>query len=125
MRRVQLHVADRGSAACALEARPVEDVITIFPPNGFIYVQVDPGAPSAWRKQPYYDQLRRWAKNNLPKGICVVVFVNDVATVIMPDRDVPLGAMKPTDGISVRRNLASGSAAYEVTVIPGAAGLPG
>jgi len=100
-------------------------VITIFPPNGFIYVQVDPGAPSAWRKQPYYGQLRRWAKNNLPKGICVVVFVNDVATVIMPDRDVPLGAMKPTDGISVRRNLASGSAAYEVTVIPGAAGLPG
>jgi len=93
-------------------------VITIFPPNGFIYVQVDPGAPSAWRKQPYYDQLRRWAKNNLPKGICVVVFVNDVATVIMPDRDVPLGAMKSTDGISVRRNLASGSAAYEVTVIP-------
>jgi hypothetical protein len=101
-------------------------VITIFPLNGFIYVQVDPGAPSAWRKQPYYDQLRLWAKNNLKKGIHVIVFLNDIATLIMPDEDVPLGPMKPTDGISVRRNAASGPARYEVTLIPGGtAGLRG
>jgi hypothetical protein len=94
-------------------------VITIFPLNGFIYVQVDPGAPSAWRKQPYYDQLRQWAKNNLQKGIHVIVFVNEIATLIMPDQDVPIGPMKPTDGISVRRNFAPGFAKYEATLIPG------
>ncbi len=69
--------------------------------NGFIHVQVDPGAPSAWRKQPYYDQLRQWAKNNLQKGIRVIVLVNDTATLIMPDQDVPLGPVRPSDGISV------------------------
>ena len=92
-------------------------VLTIFPPNGFIYVQVDPGAPSAWRKQPYYDQLREGAKKNLQEGIYVIVFVNDIATLIMPDQDVPLGPMKQTDRISVHRNFALGT--YEATLIPG------
>jgi hypothetical protein len=91
-------------------------VVTIFPLNGHIYVQVDSSAPTAWRKQPYHGQLRLWAKNNLPKGIHVVVFVNDDATLIMPDQDMPLGLMKPTDVISVRRSGASG---YEVKLVPG------
>ena len=99
-------------------------VITIFPLNGFIYVQVDPGAPSAWRKQPYYDQLRQWSRNNLQKGIHVIVFVNEMATLIMPDQDVPLGPMKPTDGLSVRRKLGAGAGAYEVALIPDAHAPP-
>jgi hypothetical protein len=99
-------------------------VITIFPLNEFIYVQVDPGTPSAWRKQPYYDDLHHWAKNNLQKGIHVIVFVNDIATLIMPDDTVLLGPMKPTDRLSVRTNSTPGFAKYEVTLIPGgAAGL--
>lgn len=99
-------------------------VVTIFPLNHHIYVQVDSSAPTAWRKQPYHGELRLWAKNNLPKNIHVVVFVNDDATLIMPDQDVLLGAMKPTDVISVRRN--AGSASYEVKLVPGMTeGLPG
>jgi hypothetical protein len=94
-------------------------VLTIFPLNGFVYAQVDPGAPSAWRKQPYYDQLHQWAKNNLEKGIYVIVFVNDIATLIMPDEDVLLGPMQPTDSLSVRRNFAPGFSKYEVTLTPG------
>ena len=99
-------------------------VITIFPLNEFIYVQVDPGTPSAWRKQPYYDDLHHWAKNNLEKGIHVIVFVNQIATLIMPDEAVLLGPMKPTDRLAVRPNSTPGLAKYEVTLIPGgAAGL--
>jgi hypothetical protein len=101
-------------------------VITTSALNGYCYVQVDPGAPSAGRKQPYYDQLRQWAKNNLQDGIFIVVFVNDMATLIMPDKDVPLGPMQPADRISVRRNFAPGFASYEVTLVPGGpAGLQG
>ncbi len=73
-------------------------VVTIFPENGFICVQVDPGSPQAWRREPYHSQLRRWAADNLSKGVHVLVFVNDVATLIMPNQDLPLGPMKPTDG---------------------------
>ena len=36
----------------------------------------------AWRKQPYYDQLHPWARNNFDKEIYVLVFVNDEATLI-------------------------------------------
>ncbi|HKS20668.1 MAG TPA: hypothetical protein VJS63_15810 [Bradyrhizobium sp.] len=92
-------------------------VVTIFPLNYNVYVQVDPGAPGAWRKQPYYGNLQNWAKNNLPKGIYVVVFVNEVATLILPDQEILLGPMKPTDKISLRRT--QGSAKYEATLIPG------
>jgi hypothetical protein len=98
-------------------------VITIYPQNEFIYVQVDPGTPAAWRKQPYYDELHHWAKTNLPKGIHVIVFVNDIATLIMPDDTVPLGAMKPTDILVVRTNSTPGSAKYEATLIPGGAAV--
>jgi hypothetical protein len=89
-------------------------VLSIFPLNGFMYVQVDPGAASAWRKQPYYDQLHKWAETNLQKGRHVIVFVNDEATLIMPGQDVPLGRMKPTDGFSVRQTFGPGGPAYEV-----------
>ena len=101
-------------------------VLSVFPQNGFIYAQVDPGAPQAWRKQPYYDQLHRWAASSLQKGQHVIVFVNDDATLIMPDQDVPLGPMKPTDGFSVRQTFGAGGIKYEVTRggRPGAA-LPG
>ncbi len=84
--------------------------------------------PQAWRKQPYYDQLHRWAAASLQKGRHVIVFVNDVATLIMPDQDVPLGPMNPADGFSVRQTLGPGGMSYEVTrgrpasVLPGLAG---
>jgi len=94
-------------------------VITIFPANEFIYVQVDPGTPSAWRKQPYFDDLHHWAKNNLEKGIHVIVFVNEIATLIMPDETVPLGPMKPTDRLVLRRSSSPGASKYEATLIPG------
>jgi hypothetical protein len=89
-------------------------VVTVNPRNNYIYVRVDPGTPSAWRKQPYYDRLRQLARTNLELGAHIVVFVNDQATLIMPDQDVPLGPMKPTDGFSVRRVLGPNGPTYEV-----------
>jgi hypothetical protein len=102
-------------------------VLSVFPQNGFIYVQVDPGAPQAWRKQPYYDQLHRMAAANIREGRHVIVFVNDVATLIMPDQDVPLGQMNPADGFAVRQVLGPGGRlTYEVTRCPTRLpGLPG
>jgi hypothetical protein len=91
-------------------------VVTIHPLNRYIYVQVDPGVPSAWRRQPYYDHLREWAKKNLQKGMLVIVFVNDLATLIMPDQDLPLGPLKPTDRISVRQSPGPGGTTYDVTI---------
>jgi hypothetical protein len=101
-------------------------VITIFPLTEFIYVQVDPGTPGAWLKQPYFNDLQLWAKNNLPKGIHVIVFVNDIATLIMPDNTVPLGPMKPTDRLVLRTSSTPGMPKYQAMLVPvGAASLQG
>jgi hypothetical protein len=31
-------------------------VLSIHPTTGFIYAQVDPGTPFAWRKEPYFSR---------------------------------------------------------------------
>ena len=90
-------------------------VLTYFPGNGFLYAQVDPGSPQAWRKAPYYDRLRALARSLNEKGRHVVVFVNDNATLIMPDEAVPLGPMKPTDNFKIERGFGPKGATYRVT----------
>jgi hypothetical protein len=76
-------------------------VLTVFPANGFVYAQVDPGSPHSWRKAPYYDDLRRMAKRLLDQNRHVIVFVGDVATLIMPEEAVPLGKMSAQDNFRV------------------------
>jgi hypothetical protein len=93
-------------------------VVTVHPRNGYIYIRVDPGTPSAWRRQPYYDELRQLARNNLESGIYVVIFVNDAVTLVLPDLDIPLTTKGPIDRISVRKRFGAGGAAYDVTLDP-------
>ena len=93
-------------------------VVTVNPRNGYIYVRVDPGTPSAWRKEPYYDELRQLARNNLESGIYVVVSLNDTFTLILPDLDVPLRPQGPIDRIVVSKRPGAGGARYDVTVNP-------
>jgi len=80
-------------------------VLTLNPQTRFLYVQVDPGAPLAWKKEPYYGQLKRWAQAALAERRHVIVFINKLATVIMPDRDIPIGAVEPGDRIVMRERL--------------------
>lgn len=77
-------------------------VITLEQASRFMLVQVDPGAPKAWRAEPYYSQLRRWAVAAVPEHRLVVVFVNRSATVVLPERDLELGIVGPQDRILVR-----------------------
>ena len=101
-------------------------VVSIFPLTEFIYVQVDAGTPGAWLKQPYYNDLHLWAKNNLSKGVHVIIFVNDIATLIMPDDTVLLGPMKPTDRLVLRTSSRPGMPKYQAMLVPvGATGLQG
>ena len=81
--------------AMADEWRPdrARFVLSIHPPNGFLFGQVDPGAPRAWLRQPYYDGLRRIARTLLEERRHVVMFVGDEATLVMPDEPLPLGKM--------------------------------
>lgn len=52
--------------------------------DNVLTVQVDPGAPTAWRAEPYFSQIMRWAASGQATGRRVVVFVNDRATEVDP-----------------------------------------
>lgn len=52
---------------------------------------VDPSVPGAWRKEPYYSDLKRWAVQAAHNETQVSVFIGRHAFVILPDRDIDLG----------------------------------
>ncbi len=52
---------------------------------------VDPASPGAWRKEPYYSDLKRWAVQAAKNETQVSVFIDRHAIVILPDRDIDLG----------------------------------
>jgi hypothetical protein len=65
---------------------------------------VDPGFPSAWRRAPYYENLKHWAvqaASRLPELYLVDVLVGVRSIVILPDRDVELGTLGPDEAIHV------------------------
>lgn len=89
-------------------------VLTVDPATSFLLVQVDPGAPNAWRTEPYYRHLKHWAVGAVARQRQVVVFVNKSATVILPDRDVPLGILGPHDRIVARERRTAAGITYDV-----------
>ena len=52
---------------------------------------VDASRPDAWRAEPYYGQLKRWARQAVGRRDQVVVYIGRRAIVILPDKDVDLG----------------------------------
>ena len=57
-----------------------------------LIVEVDPASPLAWRKPPYYAQLKAWSDRNGPAPLEVTVRVGDRVTVVFPEADIELGA---------------------------------
>jgi Fe-S-cluster containining protein len=78
-------------------------VLTIDPVTKFLLAQLDPGAPNAWKVEPYYSQFKRWAEASVEHGRHVIVFLNKSATVILPYEDVALGALAADEQILIRR----------------------
>lgn len=64
-----------------------------------IGIHVDPGSPSAWRKEPYLSEIRKMAAAAFQRGHYVVVIVGHRAIVVFPDREVDLGTLGPDETI--------------------------
>jgi len=57
---------------------------------------VDPGFPSAWRRAPYYENLKQWAveaARRAPEVYLVDILNGHRSIVILPDRDVEMGVV--------------------------------
>lgn len=79
-------------------------VFTLEPTSGYLLFQVDPGNPDAWKREPYYSQIKTWAVEALSRGRGTLVFVNKAATLILPDGDAELGELGPDDRIMIGPN---------------------
>lgn len=88
-------------------------VFTMQADSGFLQFQVDPGKPDAWKKEPYYSQIKRWGIEALRRGRCALVFVNKAATLVLPDHDAALGELGPRERINI---LTSGDGRFKVEV---------
>jgi hypothetical protein len=89
-------------------------VLTIDPVTHFLLVQLDPGAPNAWKAEPFYAQLKRWSAAAAEKGHHVIVFLNRSATVVLPDKDVPLGVIENGERIVTRQRNTPYGPRYDV-----------
>jgi len=73
---------------------------------------VDPGFPSAWRRAPYYENLKQWAleaSRRAPQVYLVDILIGQRSIVILPDRDMDMGMLAPDEGLHVAyRNTESG-----------------
>lgn len=84
-------------------------VLTMDGASKLLYAQVDPGAPQAWRKEPYLSQFRRWAEaGNRP----VIVFVGKSATAVTARGETALGQLGADERV-VMRDLPGGRQVVE------------
>jgi hypothetical protein len=74
----------------------------------------DQDYPDAWRREPYYSQLKAWASVALPRNGQVVAYLNRDVFVILPDRHVELGVLGPDDYIFIERLDGGGWGARKV-----------
>ncbi len=79
-------------------------------------VYVDPGAPGAWRNEPYLSHLVGMAKTGLKNNAILKIIDQGRVFVLLPNRVVDLGAVGPDDKIVLKKMPAPGGAIYDVSV---------
>ena len=91
--------------------------VTYIQQNGVnIQVGVDPSFPNAWTREPYYSQIKKWAREGAPQGRFVFVRIGPRMIAVLPDRDQDIGRVDPDDNITVRRQPGPGGGTFEVEV---------
>lgn len=82
------------------EWKPEKAKFVLFKSHGGrrLTAHVDPGYPSAWRRSPFYENLKIWAAEAAKKTPVhmVDVMIGEHVIVVLPDRDVDVGVV-PAD----------------------------
>lgn len=64
-----------------------------------LVASVHPDRPNAWRREPYYSQLKAWARAAIAHKGQVVVKVGERHHVILPEEDVEIGLVSEDEVI--------------------------
>jgi len=77
---------------------PAKAKLMVFPSpdGGRLNILVDPSRPGGWREEPYYSEIRGWAKHAGAR-IQVVVMVGSRLIAVLPDGEIDLGVVGERD----------------------------
>jgi hypothetical protein len=92
------------------EWKPERSKFALFKTNGGrrLTAHVDPGYPSAWRRSPYYENFKIWAREGAaktPEMHAVDVMIGEHSTLILPDREVELGIVAPDELVRLNKRM--------------------
>jgi Fe-S-cluster containining protein len=79
-------------------------VLAAEPAHRALTVMVDPGMPLAWKREPYYSRLKQFSEAAFRQDRKVLVNLRGNITVVLPDREAPIGPVAPGDEIVVWRD---------------------
>jgi hypothetical protein len=82
-------------------------------------VHVDPDRANAWREEPYYSQIRRWATAAAASRSQVIVWSGRKAIAVLPDREKDLGEVSPDQFILTLQQMGPRGAVLDVVVVNG------
>jgi hypothetical protein len=89
-------------------------------------INVDGGRPDAWKKEPYYAQIKKWAVAALKSRGQVLLWQGKDAFAILPNRDVFLGPLRVGQGVAiVERRAPGGAIELDAIVVEDRDGKPG
>jgi hypothetical protein len=95
---------------------PKKSKIVLTEEQDRIIAHVDPGAPDAWRKQPYFGALNRMMQAGLAQGRLVYAAVNAHHILLLPDRQEDLGQLGAADEVELATVAKPGGVEYRVSV---------
>jgi hypothetical protein len=108
------------------EWKPERAKFALFVTNGGrrLTAHVDPGNPSAWRRSPYYENFKQWARDGIaktPDMHLVDVMIGERCIVVLPDRDVDVGTVGPREEVRLIKTITPAGAAVEACKVDRAA----
>jgi hypothetical protein len=57
-------------------------------------VEVDPGSPDAWTRQPYLAQFQAWARAGAAKGLAIRIWIGERCIALEPHGPVDMGRQR-------------------------------
>ena len=80
-------------------------------------MHVNPARPNAWREEPYYSHIKRWAAAAVAQRGQVIVWQGRSTIAVLPDRDKDLGEVRPDQFIITSAKAGPQGTSLDVVVV--------
>jgi len=81
-----------------------------------ILLSVDPSFPNAWTKAPYFEMIKKWARDGAAERRVVLVQIGSRHIVVLPDRIVEIGELDVEFDIGLAPKIEASGLSYGVIV---------